>query len=102
MPRLILVLLLASTGPACGGPDQPPTPRGPFEGLLTAVDTAGGRVKAFTVATPKGEVEILIDRAREYGFDLAHLNEHLELQQPVLVTVETKGDGLYAVRIDDA
>lgn len=94
---LALVALLVS----CGG-SAPPAPTGPIEGLVTAVEDAEGTVSSFTVDGRRGLQEILIDPQRDYGFDLAHLREHLELKQAVRVTVEVKGDDLYAVRIDDA
>jgi hypothetical protein len=45
---------------------------------------------------------ILIDPQIDYGFDLAHLREHMETGDPVRVDLELRAGDVYATQIDDA
>jgi hypothetical protein len=100
-----IALLFALTLVACGAPAQKARPvalRPGVEGLITEIRTEGRAVVAFTLDSKVEQTEVLIDPARDYGFDLNHLKEHRDLMQPVRVTVEERKGGLYAVSIDDA
>ncbi len=95
-------------GVACGGdpaPKQgsrPSPPPDPLIGVVTQVVVRGGDVASFEVRAEGRTFEILIDAARDYGFDLHHLEEHRQTGDPVRVDVERRSDGIYAVSIDDA
>ena len=57
---------------------------------------------AITVQTEGGPERILLDRGRDYGFDLGHLEEHRNQKLPVLVEVEEADGRTVAVKIEDA
>ena len=97
--RVIVAVSLCLGG--CGD-RTPAAPPDPLEGLVTEVRTEGSAVVAFTLDTELEKIEVLIDPARDYGFDLNHLKEHRDLKQPVLVALERRDGGEYAVSIDDA
>jgi hypothetical protein len=65
------------------------------------IDGAGSAVRAFTVDSGEREVEVRIDPAVDYGFDLVHLREHQQTGDPVLCTVESRDGSLYALVIAD-
>lgn len=94
---LILPILLAS---ACSTEPEAPAE---VTGLITAIEQSDrGPIASFTVDEDGQAYDIRIDRERDYGFDLGHLEEHLAQGDPVRVTLEEREDGLYAVEIVDA
>ena len=105
MRALAVVLLLAvacSAEPAGDAQPRPNPPPDPLTGVVTEVVVRDGAVTAIDVRAEGATHEILIDPARDYGFDLHHLEEHRETGDPVLVDLEQRADGAYAVSIDDA
>ena len=110
--RIILVILVALTA-SCGGSEPNPSPSpspspspiaAPTEvtGLITEVTYEGEQMTSFVVESVEGPLEILIDPAHDYGFNLKHLEKHRSEKLPVWVTLESRDDGLYAVDIQDA
>ena len=89
---------------ACGGDDAPsdPTPER-VTGLVIEIDPPeGGPVERFSVEEDDGDVyELAIDPELDYGFDLNHLYEHLEAEDPVAVLVDASADELIARSIED-
>jgi hypothetical protein len=59
-------------------------------------------VTGFDLDAAGESYQILIDPARDYGFDLAHLREHQSTGDPVRVRLQQREEALYALRIDDA
>jgi hypothetical protein len=102
MQRLIvaLALLLGVGSTACGRE----APAGPsvVTGVITDVAATGGQVTSFDLDAEGESYRIQIDPGRDYGFDLTHLNEHQSTGDPVWVRLRRQGEGLYALRIDDA
>ena len=99
---LALVLALAT---ACGsgtGEAPDPTPIGDVTGVITQVETRGDEVVAFTLAAEGSTHRILIEPDRDYGFDLAHLEEHRATGDPVLVRTRTRDGEHFALSIEDA
>jgi hypothetical protein len=100
---VILAFLLAT---ACATEARAPgEPRAPaaVTGMITAIERSDrGPITAFTVDADGEAYDIRIDPSRDYGFDLEHLEEHRLQELPVRVTLEERGDGLYAVEILDA
>ena len=104
MRALAVALLLAVACGAEPAAERPPPspPPDPLTGVVTEVVVRGGEVTAFAVRADATTHEILIDPATDYGFDLHHLEEHRETGDPVVVDLERRDDGAYAVSIDDA
>ena len=98
-----LTAILAMTilpAPACSA--EPETPA-EVTGLITALEQSDrGPITGFTVDADGQRYDIRIDRERDYGFELEHLEEHRAQELPVRVTLEERDDGLYAVAIEDA
>ncbi len=57
---------------------------------------------AITVLSSDGPQRIFIDAERNYGFDLAHLQEHKTEGLPVNVKVKDRDGRKVALEIDDA
>jgi hypothetical protein len=94
---LALTILLA---PACSSEPEAPAE---VTGMITAIEQSDrGPITGFTVDAEGHRYDIRIDRERDYGFDLEHLEEHRAQELPVRVTLEERDDGLYAVAIEDA
>ena len=100
-----LILLAALLLGACGETedalveDDPPATA---SGVITAVEPAEGAVKSFVVDDEtEGSVKILIADDIDYGFDLAHLREHMESGDPVAVDIEDRDGAAYALSIED-
>ena len=106
--RIVLVLLLAaamSCTAAEPAPDPRPSPSPPpseVSGLITELTYDGDQLASFVVESEESSFEILIDPEHEYGFNLKHLEQHRDKELPVLVTIDVRDDGLYAVEINDA
>lgn len=94
---LLVPILLA---PACSSEPEAPAE---VTGLISAIERSDrGPVIGFTVDADGQRYRIRIDRERDYGFDLEHLEEHRAQDLPVRVTLEQRDDGLFAVTIEDA
>lgn len=96
-----LGLLVALVVPGCGQKEPPPPTA--LTGVITEISAGtGGEVTGFELGAVGKAYRILIDRDRDYGFDLTHLYEHQTTGDPVRVRLQQRGDALYALRIDDA
>jgi hypothetical protein len=62
----------------------------------------GATPSSFTLVTSEGNLRILLDGDRDYGFPLGHLREHQRTADPVDVLVETRQGALVALSIEDA
>src|SRR5688572_8594251 len=98
----VAVGLLVALGVfACG--KEAPAPPTVLTGVITEVAAGtSGKVTGFELDASGESYEILIDPARDYGFDLTHLNEHQSTGDPVRVRLQQRDAALYALRIDDA
>jgi hypothetical protein len=98
LPILALSILLVPA--ACSSQPEAPAE---VTGLITAIEWSDrGPITGFTVDADGERYDIRIDRDRDYGFDLEHLEEHRLQDLPVRVTLEEREDDLYAVTIADA
>lgn len=94
-------LLVALGVSACS--KEAPAPPTVLTGVITEVAAGtGGKVTGFDLDASGESYEILIDSARDYGFDLTHLYEHQSTGDPVRVRLQQRDAALYALRIDDA
>ena len=101
MSRLFALCLVVLTLVACAaGTDQQQGDQ--ITGTLVGIDANGADFRSITVEHGSDSTEILIKEGYDYGFDLAHLYEHLEKHLPVRVTIERKDGRPYALAIDDA
>lgn len=73
-----------------------------MEGLISQIELESGRPSAITLESEEGPRRILLDRERDYGFDLGHLEEHRNTSQPVRVRVKQESGAEVALSIDDA
>ena len=72
-------------------------------GVVVEIESSGlSQVEQFTIQDEGRRVTILVDDDTEFAFAPSHLNEHRATGQPVAVEVERRGEGLYAVSVDDA
>lgn len=86
---------------ACGGSEPAPPPER-VTGLITEIGRGNdGPIESFMVQEEGRTFRIRIDPRRDYGFDLEHLEEHRASELPVLVRLEQRNGGLYAVEILD-
>jgi len=88
--------------PACGG-NSDATPE-VVTGVITEVTWNDDRsaVQSFKVDAQGDDYEIRIDEGVDYGFDLAHLEEHRDTHDPVRVKLRERDGRLFAEEIDDA
>lgn len=94
-------LLVALVASGCG--QEAPPPPAALIGVITEITAEdGGEVTGFDLDAGEESYEILIDPARDYGFDLSHLYEHQTTEDPVRVQLQQREEALYALRIDDA
>lgn len=94
-------LLVALSVSGCG--KEAPPPPAVLTGVITDITAEGsGEVTGFDLDAAGESYEILIDPARDYGFDLTHLYEHQTTGDPVRVRLQQREEALYALRIDDA
>ena len=100
----IAAILLALVAVACGGSEEPPE-ESPTRvtGLIADVEPPEGTTPtSFTVEEEDGDsYAIEIDPELDYGFDLHHVYEHFENDDPVDVTVEERDGALVATAIED-
>ena len=95
----VAVLLLAVAG--CGGGDS--AEQVEVEGVIVEIERESGEVAAFTLRAEDGEThELAIADDVDYGFDLAHLEEHRAQRLPVRCTAERRDGRLVALTILDA
>lgn len=93
----VLVALVVS-----GCAKEAPPPPSALTGVITEIAAGGdGEVTGFDLDAGGESHEILVDPARDYGFDLAHLYEHQSTGDPVRVRLQQRDAALYALRIDD-
>jgi hypothetical protein len=92
-----LVLIAACGGNSEATPDV-------VTGVITEVTWNDDRtaVQSFKVDAQGDDYEIRIDDEVDYGFDLAHLEEHRDKHEPVRVKLRERDGTLFAERIDDA
>ena len=104
MAKFFAVLIAALLLVSCAQEEKPSAGSATnVVGVITSVDGNAADIDGFTVESESdgGEVEILIKPDYDYGFDLTHLYEHRDQEEPVDVTVESKDGELYATSIDD-
>lgn len=103
--RLLGVALALALAGACGngsGEESVPPPS-QAEGLITEITPSEGEPEMFVLETQEhGSVEVFIAKDIDYGFDLAHLREHMEEELPVRVRLEERDVGAVALQIEDA
>jgi hypothetical protein len=95
----VLCLLVACGGEEVAGvaTDVPAT----VTGNVVSVEPAEGDVVSFVLEEDGTRYELRIADDVDYGFDLGHLREHMDLADPVRVSTEMRGDGAYALLIED-
>jgi hypothetical protein len=100
---LFLLCLLATLAGGCGGDSRSAEPS-PTEltGLITEVEPETGPPEKFLLEVDGEGYELHIAPEIDYGFDLAHLREHLRQALPVRCQLEERGGELYALEIVDA
>lgn len=70
-------------------------------GLITNIEREAGEIRAFTVKTDDGETYRIELDDRDYGFDLNHLQEHLDQRLPVTVALEDVDGRAVARSVED-
>jgi hypothetical protein len=98
---LLAAAALLAAG-ACSESDEPVSAPDALTGEVVSVHPEEGSVERFELETGGERTTILIDAQLDYGFDLAHLREHMETGDPVRVDLELRVGDLYATQIDDA
>jgi hypothetical protein len=96
--RLFLSLAVVAAV-ACGAPETPTEVTGPITDIGR---NDAGAITSFTVEEVGTAYRIRIDPARDYGFDLEHLEAHRAQRLPVRVTLDDRDGTLVAVAILDA
>jgi hypothetical protein len=72
-------------------------------GLIVEIRRDDGRIDSFTVETSNHlRYDIAIDPNHDYGFDLEHLQVHLDQELPVSVRIDEQDGSLVATEILDA
>jgi len=102
--RLLGVALALALAGACGNGsgEEPVPPPSRVEGLITEITPSEGEPESFVVETQEdGSFEVLITEDVDYGFDLAHLREHMDGELPVRVRLEERDVGAVALQIED-
>jgi hypothetical protein len=102
--RWLLVCAFVCLLAACGGDEAAPSVDVPatVTGIVVEVEPAEGDVESFVVEQDGERYMLLIADDVDYGFDLAHLHEHMDTGEPVRVSSEKRSDGTYALLIEDA
>jgi hypothetical protein len=70
-------------------------------GTIVAIKANAADFDSITVNEDGTETEIFIKKNYDYGFDLVHLYEHQQQQEPVRVSIERRNGRPYATAIDD-
>lgn len=101
---VVLVCLTLAAASGCGGAGtDPEAGRTEVTGVILTLDTnASGEITGFVVREREETLDVAVDPARDYGFDLRHLNQHLAQEQPVRCKVEQRDGSLVALTIEDA
>ena len=96
-----VALVVAFALMACGGDADTKAPAN-VVGTIVEVEPDDGQPTSFVVETEDGETyTIEVDPKIDYGFDLAHLHEHHESEDPVDVDIDERDGTLYALSIED-
>lgn len=99
---MFLIVALIAAGCGGNGDDGAGTPD-EVTGVILDIDSEGlGEVNSFRVKDGADTYTVRIDPERDYGFNLGHLHEHLQNAEPVRVELESRGDSIFAVTIEDA
>lgn len=103
---LVGLLLIVLTIGGCGGDDPGPTPVASPPDQVTGVliDIVSSEIddiQSFTLKDGDVQYDIYIADDVEYGFPLGHLQEHLQMADPVSVGLEMRDGKLYALTIED-
>lgn len=100
---MALFLIVAVISAGCGDNGEGAGTPDEIAGVILEIDSEGlGEVNSFRLKDGDDTYTIRIDPEREYGFNLGHLHEHLQTAEPVRVELESRGDSLVAVTIEDA
>ena len=104
---LVCLLLIVVTIGACGGDDPAPaaiaSPPDQVTGvLIDIVSSEIDDIQSFTLKDGDVQYDIFIADDVEYGFPLGHLQEHLQMADPVTVDLEQRDGKLYALTIEDS
>ncbi len=96
-----------TAGPSQSGPSvsTPAGSREVIEGVVLNVEGTLGRVGAFTLRTPEGQMlRLEVGRLELDGqaFGADHLREHQATAQPVRATFTREGERRVVVRLEDA
>ncbi len=79
--------------------DEAPTE---ITGVIVSIEPAEGDIESFVLEEDDGDAhEVLIAEDVDYGFDLQHLHDHHETEDPVVVTTESRDGALVATSIED-
>ena len=71
--------------------------------MIVSVEPDEGTPESFTLRDDSdNSYVILISEDIDYGFDLEHLREHMEMEEPVNVLVEDSDGEDVATAIEDA
>jgi hypothetical protein len=70
-------------------------------GLITDIEVRDGRTVAITVGSGDESTRLLTPADIDYGFDLAHLREHRDNEEPVSVKVQERDGEKVALIIED-
>ncbi len=82
--------------------DRAPAMPRTLTGVVVEIEsTSLTNIQSFTLKDDDEVFEIFIDPAHDYGFPLAHLNEHRAGAEPVAVDVEERDGRLVALTISD-
>jgi hypothetical protein len=95
----LLVFLMTGCGGGGAGAEAPSV----VQGRIVEIEYDAGLTRSFTLRTAAGEsYELSISDDVNYGFDLAHLEQHRVGGQPVRCRIVERGDRLLAMSIEDA
>src|SRR5918996_2346028 len=99
---IVLVSSITLVLPAACSNNSDATPE-VVTGVITEVNWNEGRteVRSFKMDAESDDYEVWIDDGVDYGFDLAHLEEHRDSHEPVKVSLHERNGRLFAQQIDD-
>ena len=100
---VLLFALLVAPLAGCGGGASSEAEAAPTEltGLITEVEPQRGKPEKFLLEADGKGYEVHLAPEVDYGFDLAHLREHMRQALPVRCVLEERESGLYALEIVD-